>query len=460
MTTTKNSQGLFKRFTSLCVSVIQKYLPDPYIFCAMLTFIVFIGAMVLTKQSPMRIIGHWSNGFWSLLSFSMQMALVLVTGHTMASSKIFKSFLASLASKLKTPRQAIVVVTLVSTVACLLNWGFGLVIGAIFAREIAKKIKGIDYRLLIASAYTGFLVWHGGLSGSIPLQVASDSVEALKKQTAGAMIANIPTSETIFSPMNLFIMGALLIALPLINRAMYPSENEVVTVDPKLLEEKEEMIIKSKEEMTPAERIENSKAVSILLGIMGWAYILQYFMTKGFNLNLNLVNFIFLFTGILLHGTPRRFLDAFLEATKGASGILLQFPFYAGIMGIMTGANAEGLSLAVIMSNFFVNISTPKTFPLFSFLSAGIVNFFVPSGGGQWAVQAPIVMPAGLEIGVSTAKLAMAIAWGDAWTNMIQPFWALPALGIAGLGAKDIMGYCLIVLLCSGVIISAGFFLF
>lgn len=456
----KNSQGLFKRFTSLCVSVMQKYLPDPYIFCAMLTFIVFIGAMVLTKQSPMRIIGHWTNGFWSLLAFSMQMALVLVTGHTMASSKVFKNFLANLASKLKTPRQAIVVVTLVSTIACILNWGFGLVIGAIFAREIAKKIKGIDYRLLIASAYTGFLVWHGGLSGSIPLQVASDSVQSLSKQTAGAMTANIPTSQTIFSPMNLFIMGALLIALPLINRAMYPNEDEVVTVDPKLLEDPEETIVKSREEMTPAERIENSKVVSILLGIMGWAYIIQYFITKGFNLNLNLVNFIFLFTGILLHGTPRRFLDAFLEATKGASGILLQFPFYAGIMGIMTGANSEGLSLAIIMSNFFVNISTPKTFPLFSFLSAGIVNFFVPSGGGQWAVQAPIVMPAGLEIGVTTAKSAMAIAWGDAWTNMIQPFWALPALGIAGLGAKDIMGYCLIVLICSGAIISAGFLLF
>lgn len=247
--------------------------------------------------------------------------------------------------------------------------------------------------------------------------------------------------------------------LPLVNRAMYPAENEVVTVDPKLLEEPEEKVL-IRENMTPAEKIENSKVVSIILGVMGWAYILQYFVTKGFNLNLNLVNFIFLFTGIILHGTPRKFINAFGEATKGAAGILLQFPFYAGIMGIMTGANADGSSLAILMSNFFVNISTPKTFPLFSFLSAGIVNFFVPSGGGQWAVQAPIVMPAGVAIGVTTAKSAMAIAWGDAWTNMIQPFWALPALGIAGLGAKDIMGYCLIVLLCSGVIISAGFLLF
>lgn len=416
--------------------------------------------MVLTKQSPLQIIGHWSGGFWSLLAFSMQMALVLVTGHTMASSVIFTKLLAKMASKLKTPRQAIVVVTLVSTIACILNWGFGLVIGAIFAKEIARKLKGVDYRLLIASAYTGFLVWHGGLSGSIPLQVASDNVDALSKQTAGAVFANIPTSQTIFSPMNLFILGSLIMLLPIINRAMYPSDDQVVVVDPKLLDDTIEVVQKPKSEMTPAERIENSKVISIILGVMGWVYILQYFITKGFNLNLNLVNFIFLFTGIILHGTPRRFLNAFLEATKGASGILLQFPFYAGIMGIMTGTNSEGVSLAILMSNFFVNISTPKTFPIFTFWSAGIVNFFVPSGGGQWAVQAPIVMPAGLKIGVSTAKSAMAIAWGDAWTNMIQPFWALPALGIAGLGAKDIMGYCLIVLICSGFVISAGFLLF
>lgn len=302
-------------------------------------------------------------------------------------------------------------------------------------------------------------MWHGGLSGSIPLQIASDDPAALAKQTAGAITANIPTSQTLFSPMNIFIICGLLIMLPLLNRAMYPSDDEVVTVDPKLLAEFEEEPI-NRDHMTPAEKIENSKVVSIILGIMGWAYIIQYFITKGFNLNLNLVNFIFLFTGIILHGTPRKFIDAFGEATKGASGILLQFPFYAGIMGIMTGTNADGVSLAILMSNFFVNISTPTTFPIFSFWSAGLVNFFVPSGGGQWAVQAPIVMPAGLKIGVSAAKSAMAIAWGDAWTNMIQPFWALPALGIAGLGAKDIMGYCLIVLICSGFVISAGFLLF
>ncbi len=455
----QEKQSGFKRLTGACVKVMQKYLPDPYIFCAVLTIIVFIGSMVFTKQTPMAIINHWTNGFWSLLAFSMQMALVLVTGHTMASSKVFKKILSNMASKLSGPKQAIIAVSIVSAVACLLNWGFGLVIGAIFAREIAKQVKGVDYGLLVASAYTGFLVWHGGFSGSIPLQVASGNVAALTAQTAGALTANIPTSETLFSPMNLFIVGCLLIMLPLLNSAMCPSPEDAKVVDPKLLAEPEEIII-PRDQMTPAEKIENSPVISIILGVMGWAYILQYFMTKGFNLNLNIVNFIFLFTGIILHGTPRRFLTAFVEATKGAAGILLQFPFYAGIMGIMVGKNADGLSLAILMSNFFVNISTTRTFPIFSFLSAGIVNFFVPSGGGQWAVQAPIVMPAGLELGVSTAKSALAIAWGDAWTNMIQPFWALPALGIAGLGAKDIMGYCLIVLFGSGIIISAGFLLF
>lgn len=221
----------------------------------------------------------------------------------------------------------------------------------------------------------------------------------------------------------------------------------------------------SKEEfakMTPAEKLENSCFVNYILAILGFSYIVYYFVNSAkqgkFDLNLNIVNLIFLMLGIFLHRTPRSLIDAFGEASKGASGIILQFPLYAGIMGIMTGASAEGVSLASVISNFFVNISTVKTFPLFTFLSAGIVNLFVPSGGGQWVVQGPIMMPAGLEIGVDPAKTAMCIAYGDSWTNMIQPFWALPALGLAKLGARDIMGYTLIVLIVSGLVIAAGVF--
>ena len=166
---------------------------------------------------------------------------------------------------------------------------------------------------------------------------------------------------------------------------------------------------------------------------------------------------IFLFLGILLHGDLRRYVDAISDAAGGAAGVLLQFPFYAGIMGMMVAANAEGVSLAGVISEFFVNISNNVTFPMLSFLAAGVVNFFVPSGGGQWAVQGPIMMPAGAAMGIENGRTAMAIAWGDQWTNMIQPFWALPLLGLAGLSAKDIMGYCVLALLVMAVVACIGF---
>ena len=191
--------------------------------------------------------------------------------------------------------------------------------------------------------------------------------------------------------------------------------------------------------------------------VLGFAYIVYYFVNNGFNLGLNIVNMIFMFLGILLHGDLRKYVDAIGEAASGAAGILLQFPFYAGIMGLMVAANSDGVSLASIIANFFTNISNNVTFPMLTFLSAGIVNFFVPSGGGQWAVQAPIVMPAATEMGIDYGRAAMAIAWGDQWTNMIQPFWALPALGIAGLSARNVMGYLVIVLLFTGVVACLGF---
>jgi short-chain fatty acids transporter len=403
------------------------------------------------------VVNAWAGGFWNLLSFSMQMAMVVVTGHAMASAPAFKRKLAMLAGVAKTPGQAIILVTVISAMACWVNWGFGLVVGAIFAKEIAARVKGVDYRLLIASAYSGFLFWHGGLSGSIPLSIAGGA--NISKVTNGAVTGPIPTSETIFSTMNLTILAVMFITIPLLNRLMHPAPQDTVTIDAELL--KEQVVdTPNKADMSPAERLENSRVLSLLLGVMGFAYIIYYFVNNGFALNLNVVNFTFLFSAVLLHGTPKSLLSSVSQGARNCSGILLQFPFYAGIMGMMTATGDSGASLAGVISQAFVSISNETTFPLFTFLSAGIVNFFVPSGGGQWAVQAPIMMPAGAALGVDAAKTAMAIAWGDAWTNMIQPFWALPALAIAGLGAKDVMGYCLMALIGSGVIISLGFLIF
>jgi short-chain fatty acids transporter len=438
---------MFKKMTSFFDRMVQRYLPDPYLFAVILTLVVFILGILLTGSSPQEMVQFWGSGFWNLLTFSMQMVLILVTGFVLASSSVFKSMLASLARVAKTPAQAIMLVTFISAIASLINWGFGLVIGALFARQIAKAMPDVDYRLLIASAYSGFLLWHGGISGSVPLTVATEG------HFSQDLIGIIPTSETIFSSFNLFIVVALLIVLPLLNRLMMKGIDNKVSIDPTLLEEKTEE--KQTAAQTPADRLENSMWVSMLIGLLGLWFVVYYFITSGFNLNLNIVNFTFLFLGILLHKTPRRFLNSVLDAVKGAGGIIIQFPFYAGIIGMMVSSG-----LAEKMSLWFVSISNEFTFPLFTFISAGIVNFFVPSGGGQWAVQAPVMLPAGLELGVDTAKTAMAVAWGDAWTNMIQPFWALPALAIAGLKARDIMGFCIMAMLVSGVVISIGLLFF
>lgn len=447
---------MFKKFTNGCVKIVQNYLPDPFIFCIILTFIMLVLGMVSTGQGPLEMVVHWSDGFWGLLSFTMQMALVLVLGNALATAPPFKKILKRLSKIPKSPTQAILLVTFVSAIACFVNWGFGLVVGAIFAKELAKEVEGVDYRLLIASAYTGFLVWHGGLSGSIPLLLATGG-ESLVATTAGVVgVEGIPTSETIFSSYNLFIAIVLTVTLPLVNKAMHPAKDKVVTIDKELLNDDVGFVEMDRADMTPADKLENSRLITIILSVMGFAYIVYYIINYGFDLNLNFVNFIFLFLGIFLHKTPKRYIIAIAGSVKGAGPIMLQFPFYAGIMGMMTGANADGVSLAVIMSNFFINISTHGTFPLLSFLSAAIINIFVPSGGGQWALQAPIMMPAGEILGVDPARTAMTIAWGESWTNMIQPFWALPALGIAGLSAKDIMGFCVVVLLYSGVIMAIG----
>ncbi len=422
------------------VRLFERWLPDPYIFVVILTLIVMIAAMTIERQTPLAVVEMWGAGFWGLLAFSMQMLLVLVTGFMMASTPLVKSGLQKLAGLASSPGAAIMLVSYVGLAASWLNWGFGLVVGALFAKEVARKVK-VDYRLLVASAYSGFIVWHGGLAGSVPLAVATEG------HPFQDMIGIIGTGETIFSGFNLAIVLCLFVAVPLINRAMLPTPDESVYVDPKQLEEAEPPVAKGD---TPADRMEGSRILTWLIGLSGLAFLFDYFVGGG-ALTLNIVNFLFLFVAILLHGTPRNLLASLNEGIKGGAGIVIQFPFYAGIMAIMVDSGLAGS-----ISSGMVSLASETTLPFWSFLSAGVVNFFVPSGGGQWAVQAPVILPAAAELGVDPARAAMSVAWGDAWTNMIQPFWALPILGIAGLKAKDIMGFCTLHLIVSGVIISIG----
>ncbi len=434
---------MLQRMTAISVRIVERWLPDPFVLVMLLTLLVFGAGILIEGQSPMGMIEHWGNGFWNLLQFSMQMVLILVTGWVLATTLFFRRILESIARQARTPGQAIVLITLVSLVASWINWGFGLVIGAMFARQLARNVTGVDYRLLIASAYGGFVIWHGGLSGSVPLTIATP------KHFLAEKMGVIGTGETIFAAYNLAIVLGLFIFIPVFNRLMMPRPEDTITVDPALLAETS--LEREVPVDTPAARLDNSLLLAQAVGIMGMVFTAHYFMTTEGTINLNIVNFMFLFLGILLHGRPSRFLAAVNDAARGSSGIIVQFPFYAGLMGMIVGSG-----LAASLSNVFISISSVSTLPLFSFLSAGLVNIFVPSGGGQWAVQGPIMVEAAMNLGADVARVSMAVAWGDAWTNLIQPFWALPALAIAGLRARDIMGYCVITLVVSGAIIGLG----
>ena len=478
---------MLKKFSNGCVRIMNRWLPDPFLFAIILTIVVFIAAMIGTWQNPIELVWAWAgkgttgDGMWGLLSFSMQMALVLVLGSALASAKICKKILASIAGMAKNKMSAILVVTMVSTICCWLNWGFGLIVGALLAKEVARRVRDLDYPLLIASAYSGFVIWHAGLSGSIPLQMSGG-------KQFGDIFYSAELTHTIFHPMNIVMCLVVLVGLPFLNYAMHPDKDHTITVDPNLLVDEKEKEYKIE---TPAEKIEHSKILWAIILVMGFVYIVLFFIRVGAaKLDLNAVNAIFLFLGLLAHGDLRKYVDAIGEAAGGAAGVLLQFPFYAGIMGLMVAQNADQVSLAKIIAQFFATISTDITFPMWTFLSGGIINFFVPSGGGQWAVQGPIVMPAATDIlakmGTPAAfifdeakkanvldpnsatyaqamsyygRAAMGIAWGDQWTNMIQPFWALPALGVAGLKAKDIMGYLVVILIFTGIVACGGFLL-
>jgi short-chain fatty acids transporter len=437
---------------------VQRFLPDAFVFCIILTIVVFIAAMPVAGMNPIEVANAWGSGVWGLLAFSMQMALVLVLGSALANAPAIKKLIVKLAGVPKKPVGAVAFVTVISAICCFINWGFGLIIGALLAKEVAKKIKGLDYRLIIAAAYSGFVIWHAGISGSIPLGMTALNADGVVDNTAGAVTEIVPTSQTIFSAWNLIMVLAVVVVVAFVNAKMHPDPKDVVSIDPKLLEDAPDNTeVKARKDQTPAEKLENSMVLSYIVVVIGAIYLIYYFVNAGSILNalsLNIVNLIFLILGIAFHKTPIR---AITESAESAGGIILQFPFYAGIQGMMVTVGSNGVSLASAISTAFVNISTPRTFPVLCYLAAGIVNFFVPSGGGQWAVQGPIMMPAGLELGVTPAVTAMGIAWGDAWTNMLQPFWALPALGIAGLGARDIMGYCAIVLIASGIVTALGF---
>ena len=444
--------------TNVFISLVQRWLPRPFTLSVILSGLVGVLGIIICGKSAADMVNYWGKGFFGLFPFTMQMVLIVVTGHALASAPIVQSMLGALATIPRGPKSAIFIVGFISCLVSYINWGFGLVIGALIAKEVAikKRGMGIHYPLMIAAVYGGNVL--RGPSSAIPLSIATPG-HFLEK-----VCGIIPVSDTLFSSWNMFITVVLFFIIPGLCALLSPSKDDKyppVELDSAIIEaelkrqEKERAGRIKKADRSPAERLDNSVIIMILLVAAGFWYLYNFFAgQQKFNLNLNTINFAFMMLGLLAHGSPARYSEAVGEAVKSVGGIILQFPFYAGMMGLMRDS---GLTVAI--ANFFVSISSAKTLPLFTFWSAGLINIFIPSGGGQWAVQGPIMMEAARALNADGAKVAMALCWGDSWTNQIQPFWALTILAIAGLGVRDIMGYCLSIALLVGVFISAAFIL-
>lgn len=395
---------------------------------------------------PIVILEYWETGFWELLEFTMQMALILILGHALALTPLFNLLITRLTSLCNTTAKAGFYISLITILVSFLNWGLALVFGAIFARKVAEKAQEygwkLNYPLVGAAGYAGMMCWHGGFSGSAPLTVSGTDHFMVND------IGMITIDQTILSGMNLTTSVLLLVIIPLFFYSLgkKSSGSEINLPFPKKVEARPLKLI-------GAERIDHAKWLAIGMGLticflaIRKASITQSGGGLGF-INLNYINFLLFGLGVLLHGSFATFIAAIQKAVNGATGIIIQFPLYAGIMGIMKYSG-----LGALISQGFVEISTATTLPIYTLLSAGLVNIFVPSGGGQWVVQGPIITEAAETLGVSIPKTVMALAYGDQLTNMLQPFWALPLLGITKLKAKDILPY-------SGLVMLVGLTIF
>lgn len=444
---------MLRQLTRLCVRYAERYIPNPYLYAVILTFITVAGALIWTPSGLLKVVDSWYDGIWNILSFAMQMALILVTGVTLADAPLVRGLLRRLASLPTRQAGAAITVFLAAAVGSWLNWGFGLVVGALVAREIAKRLRDVDFGFLVAAAYMGFMVWASGLSSSIALATATHGsalniVEKVTGKTAGF-------DETIFTAYNLVPVVLLVILMPVALYFMGPEEKDMKKVDPQVLIRQDEVAQEGTRARTFATVLEDSWLLTVLLVLMGVVYEWHTIATKGFHLDINGFIFIVLMLGLLCHWRPIRYVRSFESGARTVGPILLQFPLYGGIMGIMTGTGLAG-----VIAASFVAFSNQHTLPFWSFISSNIITLFVPSGGGHWAVQGPFMIPAAVKLHVGAAITAMGTAMGEETANMLQPFWALPILAIARLGIKDIMGYCVIGLIISLILFGGSLLIF
>ena len=432
------------KLTSFFTILMRRYTPDPFVFAIGLTFLTILLAVVVEGNGFFSITQEWGNGFWSLLAFTTQMAVILAMGYVLASAPIVDKILTKIVSKVHKPRTAIIVATIVGGVGCYLNWGFGLVLGGIVAKKLATQVKGVHYPLIIAAAYSGITMYGLGISSSIPLIISSPA-HPMEEQ-----MGIIPLTQTIFSWPMLATGLIVMITLPIVNSLLHPkTKEEIIEYNPSVEMGKAQTAAATEsifETNTMAQKLNHSRWVVWLVGLLSAIYIIGYFGNGG-TLNINIINFLILFIGIILLGSPANYVKKLSEGIKTISGIILQYPFYAGIMAIMAASG-----LVTTISELFVDIADAGSLPFWGLISSYVINFFAPSAGGHWVVQGPFMIDAAKELGASLSQTSMAVMLGNAWQDIVQPFWILPALAISGLKLRDVMGYTVISMIWVGII--------
>ncbi len=429
----------------------ERWIPDAFVFALLATVVVVVAAVVATPTGVVDVAWLWGTGFWELIPFTMQMALVIITGYVLASSPPMGALIRRLAAVPADPRAAVAWVTFFALVSSWFNWGFSLAFSAVLAREVARRVPSADYRALGAASVLGLgSIWAQGLSGSAALQMASPG--ALQPRireivAAGGLVPDgiIALSHTIFLWQSLvsvlveivLVVAVMWLAAPPASRARTARDLGIA------LDDESGAAAPPAEALTPGTWLEHSRVLSLFIVALGGLYLFRYFSQAPQPLNaltLNVVNLIFLLAGVLLHGTPARLLHAVRVATPSVWGVILQYPFYAGIAAIITGTH-----LSQQLADAFVGISTPATYPAVVAVYSAVLGVFVPSGGSKWVVEAPYVMAAAHTLKVHLGWVVAAYDLGEALANLVQPFWMLPVLGVLGLRARDIMGYTFVV---------------
>ncbi|GJM26271.1 MAG: short-chain fatty acids transporter [Phycisphaerae bacterium] len=478
-----------RRLGEFFTKLTQRFLPDPLALACLLTLLVFAISLcwphaqsVSEKSIGARTVllgGMWLDAIWNkgFLTFALQMCLVLLTGFGLAKAPLSQRVLKRIASIPRTNRGAVMLIAAVSCVGCWINWGFGLILAGVLASELRSQFERrnstCQYALIVAAAYAGMMIWHGGLSGSAPLKVASEGLTAnigTGDDLVAAEIAPITIDRTLLGSRNLLLTAGMFVAIPIFFGLLaQPSgkgnPDESTVARSKLGEAEPTHDNVADSPRTFASFINESPALPWLIGGLIFLGLFQqvseahsidteagWFNAIARSVNLNFVNSLCLAMGLVLHGNLMSYLRAVASGGTAIVGIVIQFPLYSGIQGLMSGAG-----LAAAISNEFVEasqiaaemfgVSVESTFPLATLASAGVVNFFVPSGGGQWIVQGPVMCGAAHELGYSIERTVMAIAYGDQLTNMVQPFWAIPLMGMTKVNAREFMGYCALLML-------------